>query len=144
MTRAHGARRRMTTPRAAATVALAALLALATLAQAGTSLKLGAAFPGWDRLREGSLVTSAEELVEDYARQAGHSCFRPEVFLRDRSTSLWSALTFYESSLPYDSEETVLLEDRDQRVSLVTGPTSIDEVMVVHVALEDGVLMIVC
>lgn len=134
----------MNQERAVRTLALTVLLTLASLAQADTSLTLGATFPGWDRLREGSLVSAAEDLVEDYARQAGHLCTRPEVFLRDGTRSLISAMTFYESYLPVGSDEVVLLEDLEQRVSLVTTPTSVGEVMVVHVVLDGGVLMVVC
>lgn len=119
-------------------------LAGAVLAQAGTSINLGTTIPGWDRIRTGGMVTSAEDLARDYALQVSHTCVSPEVSLRERSRSLLSAMTFYETYLPFGSEEVILLEDYEQRVSMVTTPSSVGEVMVVHLLLDGGVLMIVC
>lgn len=130
------------------TLAVAGLLATLSVGFADTSLRLGATFPGWDKLRstgaEGRLEEMVVDLARGYARQIGRYCSLPEVFLRERSTSWRSALLYYESYLPYGAREEVLLESRTQRVSIVR-PNFGSDAMVVLVVLDDlGVAMAVC
>lgn len=111
---------------------------------AGTSLKLGATFPGWDKEPTyGSVYNSAESLIKGYARQIGHSCFTPEVFYRSGTSSLITAVIFYEPYLPYGSNERVLLDSYDQRVSLVS-PRFGSDVLVVLAPVSSGTFLILC
>ena len=135
----------MLRPRPYRVAALVFVLVLAAVAFAGTSVKLGAVFPGWDRLRTGNLHDDAAALARDYGRQIGHVCTFPEVFLRDRSSTIRAAELFYESYLPFGSRETMLLETSSQRVSLVVRSTSRIEVLSVMVVLRSaGVVLVLC
>lgn len=130
------------------TTALAGLLTALSFGFADTSLRLGATFPGWDKLgstgAEGRLEEMVVDLARGYARQIGSYCSLPEVFLREGSTSWRSALLFYETYLPYGAREEVLLESRTQRVSIVRRSYGGDA-MVVLVEIDDlGVAMAVC
>ncbi len=120
------------------------LVLLCSVAFADMSLKLGTSFPGWDKLpTRGSLYNSAEDLIKSYARQVGHSCYSPELFVRDRSISISTALIFYEGYLPYGSRESVLLDNYDQRVSMVRRSYGSDA-LVVLIKGNDGIYMIIC
>jgi hypothetical protein len=124
-------------------VALIACLSLGS-ALAGVSIKLGAVFPGWDVLRSGSLHAAATDLARDYSRQISHVCFSPEVFLRESSTSLITARIFYDGYLPVGASEHVLLDDFDQRVTLVSGRTVLSDVLSIMVVTRSGVVLILC
>ncbi len=126
------------------------ILVLTTVgaAFADTSLRLGATFPGWDKLSsfgvEGQVEESMADLASDYARQLGRFCSLPEVFLRENSSSILTALIHYETYLPFNSEEEVLLDSFDQRVSIVHKSFGGDA-LVVMVDLDDlGIAMAVC
>ncbi|HZW99031.1 MAG TPA: hypothetical protein VFF10_03150 [Trueperaceae bacterium] len=128
--------------------ATALVAAIGSVAFADTSLRLGATFPGWDKLSssgaDGRVAEALIDLARGYARQLGRFCSLPEAFLRERSSSLLSALVFYEGYLPYGSREEVLLDSFDQRVSIVRLPLR-REVLVVLVDVDDlGVAMVVC
>lgn len=135
-------------PRWLTVCAFAILLATSNAAFADVSLNLGTVFPGWDKLgrtgAEGQISDSITDLASGYARQLGRFCSLPEAFLRESSSSIITALVFYESFLPYDSSERVLLDTFDQRVSIVTlRPRS--EALVLLVRLDRlGVGMVVC
>jgi len=90
----------------------------------GTRRKLGAVFGRWVRIRRGTLEQSASDLAPDDAGQLSHSCISPEVFRREGNGSIVRALVFYEPLSPAGASEDVLLESVDQRVSLVSTPTS--------------------
>lgn len=123
---------------------VALILLLASVAFADSSLKLGAVFPGWDRVRSGGLYDAAVDMARDYGRQVGHFCSLPEVFFRDRATSILTAELFYESYLPFGSSEVMLLESRDQRVAMIRRSTSPSDVLSVMVALRSGVVLVLC
>ena len=125
-------------------LALVTLLLACSVALAGTSIKLGAVFPGWDQVRSGSLYNSASDVARDYSRQIAHVCIRPEVFVRDRSTTIMSAKLYYEMYLPFGSNERVLLENRDVRVAMISTRTSFSDVLSVLVATHSGVVLILC
>lgn len=141
--------RRTTVAKLMRRVAAAALLAmLLSPALAGTSLNLGATFPGWDELSsygpEARVADAVADLASDYARQLGRFCSLPEVFLRDGSSSVLTALVFYQGYLPYGSREEVLLDSFDQRVSVVHKSFGGDA-LVLLIDLDDlGVAMAVC
>lgn len=126
------------------------ILALTTLcsAFADTSLRLGATFPGWDKLSsfgvEGQVEESMADLATDYARQLGRFCSLPEVFLRENSSSILTALIHYETYLPFNSEEEVLLDSFDQRVSIVHKSFGGDALVVMVDLDELGIAMAVC
>lgn len=129
---------------------IAAILMGATTgtAFADTSLRLGTTFPGWDKLGstgvEGRIEESVADLAGDYARQLGRFCSLPEVFLRENSSSVLTAMVFYETYLPYGSREEVLLDTYDQRVSVVHREYGGDA-LVVLIELDGlGVAMAVC
>ncbi len=125
-------------------LALVTLLLACSVALAGTSIKLGAVFPGWDQVRSGSLYNSASDVARDYSRQIAHVCIRPEVFVRDRSTTIMSAKLYYEMYLPFGSNERVLLENRDVRVAMISTRTSFSDVLSVMVPTRSGVVLILC
>jgi len=121
---------------------------LAPSALADFSLRLGTVFPGWDKLDrsgpERQLSESMTDLASDYARQLGRFCSLPEAFLRDGSSSVLSAVVFYETYLPYGATERVLLDTVEQRVSVVRTGTG-SEVLVLLVRLDRlGVGMVAC
>ena len=122
------------------------LLALAFLssANAGTSIKLGTTFPGWDRVRSGPTFDAATDLARGYARQIGHVCTMPEVFVRERSTSIITALVFYQGFLPYGASERVLLDSIDQRVAMISSRTLVFGVLSVMVSTRSGVVLVLC
>jgi len=120
------------------------IVTAAATASAGTSIKLGAVFPGWDQVRTGGLYDSASDIARSYSRQIAHVCVRPEVFVRDRATSIMSAKLFYESYLPIGSSERVLLENREVRVAMISTRTSFSDIMSVMLATRSGVVLILC
>ena len=131
-----------------AAFATALLLGAPTAALADYSLRLGADFPGWTELRrtgaDGQVHESMTDLARRYALQLGRFCSLPEVFLRDSSSSILTALVFYEGFLPYGSSERVLLDSVDQRVSIVTSSYG-SETLVLLVRLDRlGVAMAAC
>ena len=131
--------------RVSAAILLATLLGTSF---ADTSLRLGATFPGWDKLStygvEGELAEAVADLASDYARPLGRFCSLPEVFRRAGSSSVLTALGFYEGYLPYGSREEVLLDTYDQRVSVVHTSYG-GEALVLLIDLDDlGVAMAVC
>lgn len=92
----------------------------------------------------GRLDDSMTDLASRYARQLGRYCSLPEAFLREASSSIITALPFYEGFLPYGSTERVLLDTFDQRVSIVRLGTGA-EALVLLVRLDrQGVGMVVC
>ena len=125
-------------------VLMFALLLLASTALAGTSLKLGAVFPGWDQIRSGGLYDSASDIARSYSRQVAHVCIRPEVFIREQSMSIMSAKLFYEPFLPFNSSERVLHEDREVRVAMISSRTRVSDVMSIMIATRSGVVLILC
>jgi len=129
-------------------LAIVVLAAIAGMGFADVSLRLGVVFPGWEKLGsrevEGQIEESVTELAKDYARQLGRFCSLPEVLLREASSSILTALIFYEGYLPFGAREEVLLDSFDQRVSVVHMNTGGDA-LVVMVDLDDmGVAMAVC
>ncbi len=120
------------------------VLALFSSALAGTSIKLGATFPGWDRVRSGPTFDAATDLARGYARQIGHVCTMPEVFVRERSTSIITALVFYQSFLPHGATERVLLDGIDQRVALISSRTLLSGVLSVMASTRSGVVLVLC
>ena len=131
-------------PRSLTKVFVFALVILASTAMAGTSLNLGAVFPGWDQIRSGALYDSAAGVARSYSRQVAHVCARPEVFVRERSTSIMSAKIFYESYLPFNSSERVLLENREVRVAMISSRTRVRDVMSIMIATPSGVVLVLC
>lgn len=129
---------------AARTLFAALLLSLTASALAGTSIKLGATFPGWDRERSGPTFDAATDLARGYGRQVGHLCTMPEVFVRERSTSIITALVFYETYLPYGATERVLLDSVTQRVALISSRMLMTDVMSVMIATRSGVVLVLC
>ena len=125
-------------------LALVLLLSSVAGASAATSLKLGAVFPGWDQVRSGPTYDAAGSLARDYARQIGHFCGMPEVFVRERTTSIVTALVFYEGFLPFGASERMLLNSVDQRVTLVSSRTLMADVLSVMVATRSGVVLVLC
>jgi hypothetical protein len=125
-------------------VVVALVLVLFSSAMAGTSIKLGATFPGWDRVRSGTTFDAATDLTRGYARQIGHICTMPEVFVRERSTSIITALVFYQTYLPYGASERVLLDGIDQRVALISSRTMFSDVLSVMVSTRSGVVLVLC
>ena len=123
---------------------LVLVLTFASVAFAGTSVKLGATFPGWDQIRSGPTHGAASDLARGYARQIGHVCTMPEVFIRERSTSVITALVFYQSFLPYGASERVLLDGIDQRVALISLRSRASDVLSVIVATRSGVVLVLC
>ena len=121
---------------------VAAIVGLTSIAWAGVSITLGSVFPGWDKIRSGSVHAAATDLARGYARDVRHSCTMPEVFVRDRASSIRSALIFYEPYLPRGSSEQVLLDRRDQRVAMINHRTR--DVLSVMVATSGGVVLILC
>jgi len=131
-----------------AAFATALLLGAPTAALADYSLRLGAVFPGWTELRrtgaDGQVHESMTDLARRYALRLGRFCSLPEVFLRDSSSSILTALVFYEGFLPYGSSERVLLDSVEQRVSIVTSSYG-SETLVVLARLDRlGVAMAAC
>lgn len=125
-------------------VVVALVLVLFSSAMAGTSIKLGATFPGWDRVRSGPTFDAATDLARGYARQIGHVCTMPEVFVRERSTSIITALVFYQTYLPHGASERVLLDGIDQRVALISSRTLFSDVLSVMVSTRSGVVLVLC
>ena len=125
-------------------IAIVATFAFAGTAVAGTSLVLGATFPGWDRIRTGGLEEAASDLEKDYAREVGHSCSRTEVLLRGQSGSIITGLVFYEGFLPFGSNEQVLLNTADQRVAIITKSNSFSDVLSVMVRIDGGIVLVLC
>lgn len=124
-------------------LSMALVFAVVTPASADVSLTLGSVLPGWDKADAGPLHDSAGTLARSYAQQLGRTCFRPEVFVRDNTSSLVIAKVFYEPYLPYGSNEQVLLDDVKQRVSIVTPQVGAGT-LTVMVALDHAVVLIVC
>ena len=123
---------------------IALLLSLAASTLAGTSLKLSTTLPGWDRERSGPTFDAATDLARGYARQLGRVCSMPEVFVRDQSSSIRTALLFYENYLPYGAIERVLLDGATQRVALIASRMLITDVMSVMLATRSGVVLVLC
>ena len=125
-------------------VVVALFLVLFSSAMAGTSIKLGATFPGWDRVRSGPTFDAATDLARGYGRQIGHVCTMPEVFVRERSTSIITALVYYQTYLPHGASERVLLDGIDQRVALISSRTMFSDVLSVMVSTRSGVVLVLC
>lgn len=127
-------------------IALTALLMLTfgSFALADTSLRLGAVFPGWDKLGSGAIYDSGVNLGRGYARQLGGFCSLPEVFLRTQSSSIVTAEVFFESYLPFGSDEQVLLRDASQRVSVVSLRFGQDVLTAMFEVRGTGVGLVVC
>lgn len=120
------------------------VLAIVSSASASTSLKLGATLPGWDRVRSGPAFDAATDLARGYGRQIGHVCTLPEVFIRGSSTSIITALVFYQSFLPHGASERVLLDGIDQRVAMISSRTLVSGVLSVMAATRSGVVLVLC
>lgn len=119
------------------------VLWLCANAAAGASLKLGTVLPGWDELRSSNLHGAATRLVGDYSAQVRHFCVQPEVFML-AARSLPDARAAYESTLPAASRQRLLVDDADQRVTMVMTPTSTQEVMAILALTDGGVVLILC
>ena len=68
----------------------------------------------------------------------------PEVFERERTPSIVTALGFYEGFLPIGASERVLLDSFDQRVALVSSRTMPLDALSVMVATRSGVVLVLC
>lgn len=138
----------LTPRRLLATFVLAVVLATSTAAFADVSLRLGTVFPGWDELgnsgADRQLSATMTDLASGYARQLGRFCSLPETFLRESSSSILTALVFYEGFLPHGSSERVLLDTFDQRVSIVTSRTGTENLVLLVKLDRLGVGMVVC
>ena len=121
-----------------------ALVAVLGSAHGGVSLTLGVVLPGWDEVESVRFEEAAEDLAKDYARQLGHACIRPEVFVRSNTRTVMSALLFYEVWLPAGSTENVVLDDWNQRVSLISKPYAYAPVLSVLLSTDMGVILILC
>lgn len=125
-------------------IVLVFALLCGAVAFAGTSLRLSMVLPGWDKLRSGPVVDAMEDLARGYARQLSEFCFLPEVFLSGRTTSISSAELRFTPYLPYGAQEDVLLQDSQQRLSVVYQSVGEDALTVMHVLRGQGVALAIC
>lgn len=144
----------------AQTILAVAVLMSFPSALAGFSLRLGVPLLGWERLFTGSVFESGLALGRAQAARQGSLCAMPEVFLRESSETIASALLFL--PVPAGFLEEPLIDTASLRVSRVdeevvtvdasepvagqpeqpdrSQPSS----LVILSAHQDGVLLVVC